>query len=270
MSEQRPDPDGTNAPRDRRFSSDEILLLYRIRRSTGWMAFFTMVIAIGIAAGAYLFWQQLTVAQDQLDQMEDLSDHIQKTIDALQMQSAASEKTTQDFSDLIRQSIDATNRQADASQKATEIAINGQMALERPWVGIESVAATHLAPNQTFALKAIIRNTGRSPALNVRAILYAAAPAAKDVAASNITACDSCHQPIILPNGSVSYDVAINSNILTKEKIDHVNDGTDVIILFGRVDYTDSAKRPHTTTSCMRYAPKRMTFDACDQGNRLD
>jgi hypothetical protein len=270
MSEQRADPDGTNAPRDRRFSSDEILLLYRIRRSTGWMAFFTMVIAIGIAAGAYLFWQQLTVAQDQLDQMEDLSDHVEKTIESLQKQAAAAEKTTLDFSDLIRQSIEATNRQADAAQKAAEVAINGQIALDRPWVGIESVASDTLAPNQTFALKAIIRNSGRSPALNVRAIMYTAAPAAKDIAVSNIAECDNCRQPIILPNGTLTYDIAISGNILTKEKIEHINDGTDAIVLFGRIDYSDSADGAHTTTSCMRYAPKRMTFAACDQGNQLN
>ena len=53
MSEQRADPDRINVGGDRRYSSDEVLLLYRIRRSTGWMAFFTMVIAIGIGAGAY-------------------------------------------------------------------------------------------------------------------------------------------------------------------------------------------------------------------------
>ena len=270
MSEQRAEPDRNNVAADRRYSSDEILLLYRIRRSTGWMAFFTMVIAIGIGAGAYLFWQQLTVVQDQLDQMEDLSDHVQKTLASFEKQAAASEKATQDFSDLIRQSIEATNRQADAAQKAAEIATNGQIALDRPWVGIESIAADAPAPNQTFALKAVIRNSGRSPALNVRAILYAAAPAVKDISVSNIAVCDSCRQPVILPYGSVSYDVAINGNILTKEKIEHVNDGTDAIIVFGRIDYTDSADRAHTTTSCLRYTPKRMTFSACDQGNRLD
>jgi len=48
-----------NLPLDRRHTTDEILLLYRIRRSTGWMAFFTMVIAIGLAVASYFFGNSL-------------------------------------------------------------------------------------------------------------------------------------------------------------------------------------------------------------------
>lgn len=262
--------DSIDASRDRDQVPEEILLLYRIRRSAGWTAFFTTAIAIGAAAAAYFFWQQLGVAEDQLEQMENLYTQAKRSSDAVQRQAAASEKALQSLSELIRQNVDAANTQANAVQKIAEVATRQQTAFDRPWVGVESVTAAALIPGQPLALKVLIRNSGRTPALDVRGTLYSAVSAVADTAVPNIPACDSCTQIVLLPSGVFNYDVTVNGDLLSKEKTDRIKEGTDTILLFGRLEYTDIAAAAHSTTVCMKYAPKSGAFGACARGNELN
>jgi flagellar hook-basal body complex protein FliE len=261
MSETKGEPGDPG--RQRRYAPDEVLLLYQIRRSTGWIAFFSLVIAVGLAAAAYFLWQQLGAVQDELDQMGDQSVQIQK-------QAAISEKAIEDFSELVRQSIEAINKQAIASQQAANAATKELVERNRPWVGIESVAAPSLAANQNFSLKVVIRNSGNSPALNVRAMLYTAVPATKEITIPEIAECENCLQPVILPHGVLNYNVAVNGDLLTTEKTNRIKDGTDTILLLGRIDYADAATTTHTTTVCMSYVPKSALFGACSRGNDLN
>ena len=52
-------------------------MLYRIGRSTAWMAVFTLVIAIASAAGGYVLWTQMNALQEQSDTLQDLSEKLQ-------------------------------------------------------------------------------------------------------------------------------------------------------------------------------------------------
>jgi len=232
----------------------ETVLLYRIRRSTGWMAFFTLITALGAGAAAYLFWQQL-------NQIQALADRIQRD-------AAASKRTMEDLSELIDQGIDATNKQTTAIQKLAEVATSGELASNRPWVGVDSVVPTRaLVVNQPYGLRVVIRNGGRSPALAVRTVLNTTVRPTGDIALPSVDECTNCARPVVLPNGTLSYEVTIDGNVLTKDITDQLNGGTDTILVFGRIDYTDSTAKAHLTTVCMKYDPSSAFFDACAQGN---
>jgi hypothetical protein len=280
MNEEGSDSDDTSYGR-----GYETILLYRIRRSTGWMAFFTLVIATGVAAAGYLFWQQL-------NQMEELSDQVQGQI-------AVSQKAVENLSELVGRSIDAINKQTVAaqkvaeiaasgqltsqklaeiaasgqltSQKLAEIATNSQLASNRPWVGMESVVAMRpLAGNQPYELRVVIRNAGHSPALAVRTVLNTAVHATNDETLPSVDECGNCAQSIVLPNGTRDYDVMVSPEVLTKDVVERIKRGANTILLVGRIDYTDSAATAHLTTVCMKYLPPSGSFGSCAQGNDVN
>jgi hypothetical protein len=270
MNQDPGNSEGRGTPANPRSDSDQVLMLYRIRRSTGWMAFFSAVIAIGGAASAYFFWQQLDVMQDQLEQMQELSRIVQRSLDAGSAQSLSAAKVMPDLADQIRRSIESSNRQAGAAERLGDIANKALLSLDRPWVGIESVAIGLLQSNHSLALKVVVHNGGRSPAFNLQAIFNATIPAAKDVVPPEIRECSGCFLAPLLPNASTNYDVVVDASVMTTEKIKHIKSGVDVIVLFGKIYYTDASKELHTTSVCMTYAPNLAEFGACAEGNFLD
>ena len=135
---------------------------------------------------------------------------------------------------------------------------------------IETVTATPLVANQPFTLKAVIRNSGRSPALNVRAFVYTAVRAVKDTPDPHIAECNSCAQTVILPNAVFNYDLSVGIDVLTQEKVDHIKSGSEVILLLGRIDYSDAVAVEHATTVCMTYVPKPVSFSTRAHGNEVN
>src|ERR1017187_6256592 len=143
-------------------SDHQLLMLYRISRSSGWMAFFTLVIAIGTAVCAYFFWQQLTVMQDQLDNMQDLSSKIEKSLNVANTQSAATSESAKSLSEQIGQNIEATRQLTIAVEKLRDIGNNVPLlSLDRPWVGVDSVSVTPLLPNREFNIRSEERRVGK-------------------------------------------------------------------------------------------------------------
>jgi hypothetical protein len=242
--------------KDRKDESDhQLLMLYRISRSAGWMAFFTLVIAIGSAACTYFLWQQLTVMQDQLDNVQDLSSKIEKSLNVMQ-----------DLSSKIEKRLNVTNTQSAATSESAK----SLLSLDRPWVGVDSVLVTPLLPNQEFTIKASIRNGGRSPAIGMRMTFNTATPAANEIAVPNIEECDKCLRSTLLPNALITQEVTIDGDVFSAAKINRIKSGADTILLFGRIDYTDSAENHHTTTVCMAYVTSLPGFRNCVSGNRIE
>jgi hypothetical protein len=279
----------------------ETSLLYRIRRSTAWMAFFTLVMAIGAGVAAYFYWQQLNQIQTLSDEIQRQAAASRKALESLsevidqntQRDSAASQKLSELMDQsiqresvssqklsasidrsidlvtkLVGQSIDVTNKQTAAIQTLAEIASDSRRVSNRPWMGIESVVPTAaLAVNRPFGLKVVIRNGGRSPAAAVRTVLNAAIRTTGDVTPPNVDGCTDCGHSGVLPNGTLGYDVTLNRDLLTKDVVDGLKDGTNAILLYGRIDYTDSAANKHVTTVCMKYQFTSTSFGSCPQGN---
>jgi hypothetical protein len=277
-NEDNSDSDYANHGRDY-----EAGLLYRIRRSTAWMAFFTFVTAIGACLAAYFFWQQLNQMQAMSDEIQSQAAVSRKALESLselidqstQRESAASQKLSGLIDQsidvtkkLVGQRIDVTNKQTAAIQTLAEIATDSRLASNRPWMGIESVVpTTTLAVNRPFGLKVVIRNGGRSPAAAVRMVFNTAIRTTGDVTLPNVDACSNCAHSGVLPNGTLGYDVTLNRDLLTKDVVDRLKDGTNAILLYGRIDYTDSAASTHVTTVCMKYQFASTSLGSCAQGN---
>jgi hypothetical protein len=221
----------------------QAVLLYRIRRSAAWMAFFTLVLAAGAGTAAWLFWNQLGVMQDQLDTLQDLSDKVQKSFDGSRAQSEALLAALQAF-------------RKDGS--------------ERAWVGIESLSIGPLRSSEPLSVMATIRNSGRSPALDVVVSLNTQVVPKDGNGPAQRPPCTDCARLVLLPNGSLNVAPDSTEGMLTSQSVDRITSGLDNVTLSGRIDYRDADGRAHETLACFVYKPRASTFSACLAGNHLD
>src|SRR6478672_4964301 len=65
----------------------------------------------------------------------------------------------------LNRGIMLTQQAAEAAEKSAKAAVTAQ----RPWVGVDSVETTPLEVKKAFVIKAALRNSGHSPALQWRA-----------------------------------------------------------------------------------------------------
>lgn len=270
MNRESHDHQGGDSAALTRIESDRVLTLYRIRRSLGWIAFFTFLIASGAAAGGYFLWQQLQDIQDQLDQLQELADKVQQGIASGNAEFAANTKALRTLTDKVSRNIDMPNSQAASSEgtvQSSDLAVAGA---NRPWLAAESISVGPLQPNSNLLIKASIHNSGRSPALSAGAVFYTTTLLARDINIPEISECVACARTVLPPNGSTSYDLVVDAEVLTREKVTKIKSGDETILLLGRIDYLDASNSHHTTTVCMAYAPSLAKFSACTQGNRLD
>jgi hypothetical protein len=257
---------------DKQAESDrQLLMLYKISRSSAWMAFFTLVIAAGISACAYFFWQQMSTTQDVLDDLDDLSGKIQSSLDVANRQSITMTKAMQSIAEQIKSNTNIAKQLSLAADRLQDIKNTAALTkLDRPWVGVDQISSTSLRVGQPFVIKTFIRNSGRSPATDMRATFSIAAPAANAVVVPQIQECTNCVRMILLPNSMATEELRIGSDGLSADKVKRVQTGADKIMVFGRIDYSDSANHPHTTTVCMVYEPAINRFGACPSGNHFD
>lgn len=253
-----------------RLESDRLLTLYRIRRSTGWIAFFTFLIAIGAAAGGYFLWQQLQDVQDQLDQLQELADKVQQGVAGGSAGLVANTKALQVLAEKLNRNIDTPNSQASFGEEVSQPSKAAAIDLNRPWLATDSISVSPLQANSNWSIKATIRNSGRSPALGAEAVFYTTTVIPRDISIPDVNECSTCARMVLPPNASTSYDLVVDADTLTKEKVAKIRSGDQAILLLGRIDYLDVANTHHTTMVCMTYAPTLATFNACTQGNRLD
>lgn len=291
------------ADNDRTESDHQLLMLYRISRSSAWIAFFTLVIAAGIAVCAYLFQQQMTAMQTALDDLGDLSGKVQQSLDVANRQSITMTKVMQSIAKQIKNDTKAANRLAagvdglhDAATKsmqtiadqiksntnaANQLAAGVErlndlgnsialMKLARPWVGVERISFTPLRLSQPFKINALIRNGGRSPAMDVRMTFSAVMPATNAVSMPQLDKCRDCDEKLLMPGATTTDELSIDRHLLSADEIKRIQTGTDKIMVFGRIDYSDPADRGHSTTVCMFYAPKVNAFEECPSGNRFE
>ena len=246
-SSETPEPGKTRYGRD---SDLQTLLLYRIRRSAAWMAFFTFVLAAGAGAAAWLFWNQLNVMQDQLDTLQDLSDKVQKSFDASRAQSEA----------LL------------AAVQALSARRGNSSGNERAWVGIDSLSAKPLRSSEPLSVVATIRNTGRSPAFDVAVSLNTAIVPKDGDGPAQRPQCTDCPRSVLLPNGTlnVAAGTDADANALTAASLDRITSGLDNVTLSGRIDYRDGDGSAHETLVCFIYQPRGSAFSTCPAGNQLD
>jgi hypothetical protein len=262
-----PPPDNSSSPETvgirKPDDSLQTLMLYRMGRSIGWIAFFAFVIALGAAAGGYALWSQLNLMQEQADQLQDMADKTQKSFEASRVQSDALIKAMQTLSQ-------EGGPNGEAASRAARSGADGLSNADRPWVGIDFVTITPLTPNTKPTVTATVRNSARTPALNVKVALKASVSSPQPDDGGSLEECATCPQSVLLPNMGLSADVGFDGGILSFARVSRVKAGEETIWLTGRIHYKDLLARPHTTRVCMNYVPKTATFSACPEGNRFD
>ena len=117
-------------------------------------------------------------------------------------------------------------------------------------------------------MAARVRNSGRTPAMNVKIALTTVTASGPVSAAAEVEECKTCPQVVLLPNAAVTSD--IDGGVLDASGVVRLKSGEDTISLTGRIDYMDSLAHPHTTRVCMIYTAKTSTFSTCPDGNRID
>jgi hypothetical protein len=200
--------------------------------------------------------------QEQTDQLQDIADKTQKSFESSRQQSEALLKAVQSLSQEIGPNGNAASRGARSSEIMSDA--------DRPWVGVDFVTTSPLVPNTRLIVTATVRNSARTPALNVKVALKASVSPPQPDDGAKVDECTTCPQTVLLPNMGVNADVNFDSGLLTFARVNRVKAGEETIWLTGRINYKDLLARPHATRVCMSYVPKTSTFSACLDGNHFD
>ena len=225
----------------------------RTANATIWIAIFTVVAVLVGISQFIVFRRQLDVMQGQLTEMISTGKQADLLIEA------------------NTRLADAAIKQSEAASKANEIANNAGMQANRPMVGISRTDTVGtIGINLPFGAKAYTRNSGRSPALNMRGqFIMKIAPSSflgkYDLKESKPGAGS---QSILHAEGELGWFVGpLSGELMRKELIQSIEHGTTIIALYGRVDYSDSFHKRYVTKICQYYDRIFHTFVSCPTGN---
>jgi hypothetical protein len=127
---------------------------------------------------------------------------------------------------------------------------------KRPWVGVEGVQSGPFEKDKPLKIEVIVKNTGRTPALNVTANFTTFGPVMPtDPKSVKAMPCSKdCITMVLWPNGTSIYTVFVPAERMTESAINLINNKQSSIIIEGRIDYLDVADKPHKTIICNSYA----------------
>ncbi|MGH6988370.1 MAG: hypothetical protein ACREE3_00615 [Stellaceae bacterium] len=159
----------------------------------------------------------------------------------------------------------------DAATQANELAGQALVTGTRPWIGVDTVAASPIVAGQPLTIEVRVRNSGRTPSTDVEGLfLVYISPAGKPPTALDHR-CKSCKRSVVLPNGVVTYRLSVRDSVMTPDEVQRIESGKDAMWIIGRLDYHDGEGDPHTTQSCLYYrATGAGSFSACNDGNAAD
>jgi hypothetical protein len=157
--------------------------------------------------------------------------------------------------------------------KAAKESADTALAAQRPWVGIDFVTTEPLEADKRFVIKATLRNSGHSPALQWRAFFDSPAT----IQRTEDFKVKSIKEPygrvssgVLLPNATFTIDIFVPAERLTNEQVNRIESKKDTIYIFGQTDYIDSAGNLHKTLISMFYDVYSSRFGYCTEGNHAD
>jgi hypothetical protein len=290
--------------------------------STKWIAVFTLVIVLANVGTLYILKRQLDEMAGSGKQTDSLICLYRKQLEQLTRQAGDTHELavqaknqadrTKDVADRTRDEAKQAKRSADISDKALEANVESFLEDQRPWVGIQAIqcdgcATGPPAQNQDSRsisvtvtnLTAVLENTGKTPALQVKFFVTDINTHVMDT----IPSWDSNHQnmtnnalgrlepkyrpsiesamaqvdkvspvAVIAPN-------AIQKLVLVKGRFSYPQRGpvglsqsdmnkTLVMYVIGKITYADTRKRPYTTQFCF-WSYEGPYFEACPTGNDM-
>jgi hypothetical protein len=163
---------------------------------------------------------------------------------------------------------DSVGRLSDAATQANEIATQALVSTTRPWIGVDTVEAGPIVANHPLNIEVRVRNSGRTPSTDMQGLFLVYISPIDSPPAELSDPCASCARSVVLPNGMVSYKLAVHDTVMTPQEVQRIKAGQDTMWIVGRLDYHDGEGEPHTTQSCLYYRASGIPgFGACNDGN---
>lgn len=157
-------------------------------------------------------------------------------------------------SDAAERSATAAETSAKAAQESAEIASEGIQLSQRAYLGTSGIEFVSSVPsvNQALVVKLILKNSGNSPALNVRiAEKMDFLPDVRTVS------------PIYPENQQPGFDIGPGVEVVqeyklpvpvTQEQVNAVANDSKRLYVFGWARYTDIFDKEHSTKWCYEYS----------------
>lgn len=174
--------------------------------------------------------------------------------------------------------IGATNAASDAVHEArisrqqnqqSFIATVNQFRLDqRAWVGTADPPIIVFQQGQLLSIKIPIKNTGKTPALDLTTVLATRGRLPKQIADFNDMPRPTGHG-ILQPGGTV-YLVSDAVTPLTKENFDALRFGNVIEWAYGRITYNDIFGCPHWTTFAQTLNTSALGLDYAGIQNEVD
>jgi len=171
-------------------------------------------------------------------------------------------KDTHELAVQAKNQADRTKELATLSEKSLRID-------ERAWIsyGIETWQFGGIPPvDQPFIIRITLRNTGKTPARDVRTCPRVAA------GSKSVTPNFKCEKYVfsgtLFPQAGTFSDIIV-TNKFAKEDRDKILDGSHIVWAYGRVTYRDVFDVPHWFTFCYRLLPGG-GYMVCDQYHDID
>jgi hypothetical protein len=130
---------------------------------------------------------------------------------------------------------------------------------ERPWVGPITVSCDPpLTAGQIINAMVVIRNTGRTPALEMRVghmgVILNAGVVPDQPDLQNVV------PKALFPNAADFYPPFHGQGPLTQAEFTAIDTGTRAAWIVARIEYLDGRGEPHHTNICTRWVPARKAF----------
>jgi hypothetical protein len=207
---------------------------------------------LGLVGAGLLGWQ-LYLLQGQIHLLQGQMDHLTTTV-------AQSGRVA-----------DAVSRLSDAATQANEIADQALVNATRPWIGVDTVQSGPITANEPLNVTVRVRNSGRTPSIDMQGLFLVYISPINSPPAELTDPCASCVRSVVLPNGIVSYKLAVRASVMTPDEVQRIKGGKDTMWIVGRLDYHDGEGELHTTNSCLYYRASAIAgFTSCDDGNSAD
>ncbi|MHB8271248.1 hypothetical protein [Bradyrhizobium sp.] len=166
----------------------------------------------------------------------------------------------------MKRSIEAFEDMSKEAKKANEISEKSVLSANRAWVGIESAAIEVLEIGEPIKGLITIRNTGQSPALQLRGRFNTAVLKKEESPEDPATIQIDPPTNVLIPNGSYLYPI-FSGSALTQQAMDLIRAGDVRIWIVGKVEYWDASGFPHRSIYKLSYDIESKGFGATTDGN---
>lgn len=232
-------------------------------RWTMWVGVFTALLVICSGFSDYFIFQQLGEMKSTGVQLDKQIEANNKLVEAnTQLSIAAASQV-----DAMKSIAEASKIQANAIKKSNEIANNILEVTNRPYVNITQVDIVSLGVNQPFEIRPIYSNSGKTPARNLRLQGGWKPNDSFDIMKNSAVSTGGTQTVLPYEGKGYMYIEPIPAQVMTKEIVAGLSNGSIKASVVGRIDYLDAFNKHHVTAFCQYFDYTIKKFIDCASGN---